>query len=164
MRRRRYVKAVGTGIATLGLSSTASARGEGELPNGRVRETRVNPFPSKEDAAEVPAGNWVTHYVGWVDVNGESRRTDIERWLDAVEFSASIDGEPIEDPDRFWNDPEINDDGNWIVWWEYSTPPKSEGVHTFTTKFEYPDGFEDAGKTIRDPGRTDELTGYYEVV
>lgn len=167
MRRRTFAKALGAGIAGLGFTSTVSARDEGELPNDHVEYTRVHPFALDEsDPITVPAGNWVQHYIGWVD-DGEQRRSDVQAFLDAVEYSAWIDGEEIENPDQYWGEihqeyDEENDVYKWFVWWKYSTPPKEPGLHTYTSEFYFPDGL-DAGDSQRDPGHRTRLKSYYEV-
>lgn len=166
MRRRTVVKGAAGALTTITLfSGIGSARSEGELPNGNVSESRVHPFGTRDDPIQVATGDWITHYLGWIDdEGGDHSREDVAAWLDAVEFSARIDGDPVENPDQYWGDivPQKTDDGTdtWAVWWEYSTPPKKPGLHTFTIRLEYPDGFDDAGF---EPGLTREFTSYYEV-
>lgn len=170
MRRRTFAKTVGAGIAGLGLSSTVSARGEGELPNENVDFTRVHPFGSKKNPIAVPTGSWIKHYTGWVD-DGEQHKEEVEAYLDAVELSAYIDGEEVEKPEQYWGDiwlQDRSDEGEepvykWVVYWEYDTPPKEPGMHTFRTEYHYPDGL-DAGASQRPVGHTDTLTSYYEVL
>lgn len=165
MRRRQALRTIGAGIATLGVSSTASARGRDETPNGNVETTDVNIFAPEDDPVDVPAGNWVNHSWGWIDAGygGDSTEEGIEAYLEAVEITIRIDGEEIADPDQYWGEPKQNDDGKWIVRWEHVTPPKSPGHHTFTLEAFFPDGFEDDGEVVREPGSREELTGHYEV-
>ncbi len=100
---------------------------------------------------------------GEVDAYGESSKADPERSLDAVDLTVCIDGEAVDDPVRHWGAFERNDEGNWIVWWSYVTPPKSPGLHGFEVVFAYPDGYTDADLVI-EPGHRRAWAGYYEVV
>lgn len=169
MRRRQFARTVGASIVGVGLASTVSAREEGELPNGQVEFTRVHPFAPEDEPVSVPAGDWIKHTVGWVD-DGEQRREDVEAYLDAVEITVWIDGEETENPDQYWGDIVYQDrteddeesEYKYYVWWEYYTPPKEPGSHTFTIEFSFPDGL-DAGDSQRPEGFTNTLEGHYEV-
>lgn len=169
MRRRTFAKSIGAGIAGLGLTSTVSARSEGELPNENVEFTNVHPFAPAEDPVTVPAGDWIRHIVGWVD-DGEQRRVDVEAYLDAVEMRVWIDGDEIENPDQYWGDIVYQDRTaedeepayKYFVWWTYDTPPKDPGSHTFTVEFAFPDGL-DAGESTRPVGFSRTFEGHYEV-
>lgn len=166
MRRRQFGYTIGGGIVALGLSPLASARQEGELPNGRVENTVVAGFTdTKEEAHTVPTGNWITHRVGWylpVDAYGKSTKSGIKKFLDTVEFSAWIDGEKINNAMQYWGDP-VEIDDEWYTYWRYSTPPKKPGYHTFKTVWEFPEGYEYGDLQPRDPGDRDEHDIYYEV-
>lgn len=171
MFRRQVLKQSGVMLAgVLALSGSASGREDGELPNDEVAVTNVSVFRGEENPEEVPAGSWLNHIVGWVDAEGdgiedaahESTEEDVERWLDAVKFSAWIDGDSIPDADQRWSDPFETDEGTWATLWEYHTPPKSIGVHTFRTAWYYPNGFTDGPYEIAEGARF-ELTGYYKV-
>lgn len=163
MRRRDVLKrSAGVLTAATVFSGTSTAREPGELPDDDVPVSRVNPFGKKWDPITVGSGDWITHTIGWLDIEGGDRtKEDVATWLDVVEFSAFIDGEEIQNPEQYWGAIEHAEDRNsWVVWWEYSTPPKQPGLHTFTTQTVYPDGFEDAGFA---PGKTTELRSYYQV-
>ena len=172
MRRREFARTIGAGIATLGISSSVTARSEGELPNGNVPVETVSIFSSEEDPRIVSAGSWLNHRWGWVDAEGgDSTYEDVKNWRDATEHTILIDGEEIETPEQYWGDIYQNDDGSWIVLWEYYTPPKEPGVYTFTVKTRYTEDFEDTDTdpdtrdADREAGETEfALTGYYRVV
>lgn len=170
--RRTVLKTVGTGI-TLGggtLASTpAAARAAGELPNDDVPTELVSIFAGRADPRQVSAGTWLEHTHAWIDREGGDRtKADVERYLDAVETTHWIDGERVENSGQYWGEI-VPKDGSWYVPWEYYTPPKSPGLHTFTAEFYFPDGFEDLSEdedaTNLDiaPGSTTTLTGFYEV-
>ncbi|WP_148263711.1 hypothetical protein [Halopiger xanaduensis] len=165
MERRQVVQMLGSGIAALGFSSTVSARSDGEAPNGNVETADVNIFSPKNDPVEVSSGTWVNHYWGWVDADygGDSTEDGIEAFLDAAEITVRIDGDEISDPDQYWGEPEQNDEDQWVVWWEYVTPPKGPGLYTFTLESYFPDGLKVNGEVVREPGTRNEFTGYYEV-
>lgn len=163
MQRRRFTQLVGSGIASLSVVSTVSARKTGELPNDRVERTKVNPWPSKDDPEHIDPGNWITHYIGWVDDSREA----VQEFLDTVEYTALIDGEEINNPDQYWGPivQETNDgETNWYSWWEYSTPPKTPGLHSFATEFHYTSELGEPGdQGYKEEGQTDYLKGYYEI-
>lgn len=171
MFRRQVLKKGGIlAGSSLAFSSSAIARGDGELPNGNVSVTTVGPWRSKANAKEVPAGDWVRHGIAWVDLSGdgepgahESTREDIERWLDAKEFSAWIDGEQIENADQRWVEPFLTNEGLWRTHWTYSTPPKAPGLYSVRMHYEYPNGYSDGPFQIPE-GATTTLKGWYEVV
>lgn len=165
MRRRQFARLVGGSIAGAGLLGHVSAREAGDTPNDNVSDKRITPFSSEDDPDEVSTGTWISHALGWVDKEGgDSTKADVERFIDVVEVSATIDGEEIEDTEEYWGDVHYDDDYEaYIGWWEYSTPPKSPGTYEFTIEFYYPDGFYDSGNEVREPGRRDSFTGYYEV-
>ncbi|WP_435348559.1 hypothetical protein [Haloarchaeobius sp. HRN-SO-5] len=148
------------------LSGTVAARDDGELPNGNVPVSRVHVFGSREDPLEVSMGDWVKHTVGWIDgEGGDSTREDVQRWLDAKEYSAWIDGEPVPDADERYTEPYFRDDDRtgWVSSWKYTTPPKQPGLHTWRSQWHYPDGFSDGQFTIP-AGHRAELVSFYEVV
>ena len=164
MRRRQFARMIGAGIAGMGLTSTVSARGEGELPNEHVDTVRVHPFANdEENPITVPAGTWLEHSIGWIDT-GEQNKSDIQAFLDAVEYTAWIDGEEIEKPEQYWGEIHWdNDMQGWVVWWKYHTPPKKPGLYTYTSELAFPDGL-NVEPNPRPPGTVIRLKSYYEVV
>lgn len=157
--RRAGVAAAGGAVTT----GTAAARRGGDAPSDRVETADVSIFSDPDDPVAVAAGSWVNHRFGWVDAYGESSKADLERYLDAVDLTVRIDGEEIDDPARYWGEFERNDEGNWIVWWSYVTPPKSPDLYEFEVVFAYPDGYTD-GDLVIEPGYERAWAGYYEVV
>lgn len=164
MRRRTFTRMVATGLTGLTLStSTAAARSNGTLPNGNVSTATVHVFGTVQDPIQVDAGSWITHYAGWLDDHGgDNTKADVDHWLDAVEFSAWIDGQPIPNAKQYFEAPALIN-GAWTTEWRYSTPPKSSGNHTFTTEWYYPNGYTDGTHTIRQPGERNTFTSHYEV-
>lgn len=162
MRRRQFARMVGAGIAGLGITSSVSARGDGELPNEKVSTTRVNPL--MQSPVPVDAGDWVTHYIGWLDgEGGDIEKEDVERWLDVVEMRVWIDGTELQDVDDYWGEIYYDEQyESYVVFWEYSTPPKSPGTYSFTIEFSYPDGFYDGGE-VRPPGTVNRFSCNYKV-
>lgn len=154
---------VGAGIVGLSTASTVSARSEGELPNDRIDTIRVHPFANdEEDPITVPTGTWIEHSIGWVDT-GEQNKSDVQAYLDAVEYTAWIDGEEIENPDQYFGDIHWDDEREaWIVWWKYHTPPKKPGRYTYTSDLYFPDGFDQSADPIPE-GHRIHLKSYYEV-
>jgi len=168
MRRRQFVSLVGAGLATVGLTGVASADPGRTPPNENVDNTEVYPFgwtAPKDDPKQVNTGEWITHTLSWIDAGDEeSERDDVERWLEAVEMTAWIDGEKVEDAEQYWGDVQYNEEEEaYFTRWENSTPPKGPGLYSFTIEHYYPDGYESDGVS-REPGTRNEFTGYYEVV
>lgn len=164
----------------IGAASTGvvGAGGKGESPSDKVDTTDVHPLnPNPSEPINVPKGNWVNHYIGWVDHEGAgSEKEDVERWLDAVEMEVFIDGEEIENPDQYWGDVNYSDEKEgYVVWWEYQSPPKPPGLYDYTVVYNYPDGFEDPGpkededlderdnELVIPENTTKVLTSYYRV-
>lgn len=168
MRRRQFVNLVGAGLATIGLTGTVSAGGERVPPNDNIDNTDVYPLPwaaSKDDPIQVNTGEWLTHTYAWIDRgNQDGGKEDVNRWLDAVEMRAWIDGEELENAEQYWSDPQYDEErGQYITYWKYSTPPKSPGLHSFAVEHYYPDGYDDDEES-REPGTRNRFTGYYEVI
>lgn len=130
MRRRQLARIIGAGSAGLGLTSTVSARGEGELPNDHVDTVRIHPFANdKEDPITVPAGTWLEHSIGWIDT-GEQNKSDVQTFLDSVEYAAWIDGEEIENPEQYWGDIYWDaENERWTVWWIPHTTERPRSLH-----------------------------------
>jgi len=165
MRRRQFVSLVGAGLATTAFAGTVSGRSRREPPSDQIDNASVHPLGvPKSDPIQVSTGEWITHYIGWVDKEGgDEAKEDVQRWLDSVEMSAWVDGEEVEDVDQYWGDIEWEEEEEtFAVWWKYSTPPKSPGLYTFTIEMYYPDGYED-GEFEIEAGERKEFTSYYEV-
>ena len=178
MDRRTMLK--GTGAALMGsavTSGTVSAKdetGEGYLPNKKVPYTYVYPFI--DGPQEKLAGRWIIHRTGWIavplrrlqdeDETYVSTYDEVERYKEAVEIRASIDGEEIKDADQYWRDPVQWDNGQWVVYWDYATPPKPTGEHTIVLEKEYVEDYkieEDLG-ILREEGTIERFEATYSIV
>jgi hypothetical protein len=135
-------------VTALGLTTTTvAARDEGELPNGNVSTSPVNPFFRKE----VPTGDWVHHRFGWVE-SCKDPATNARRaadYLDVTDITVHINGERIENPEQYYADsaepfPPGEDadttDARWVPF-SYYTPPKGVGEYSFARRVEYTDEF-----------------------
>lgn len=172
MNRRNILKRAGA-VALGGFLATGnvSSRGQDSSPNGKVETEEVSIFAPEDDPKQVSAGSWLNHRWGWIDLGGgDSTREDIERWFDAVELTISIDGEEVSNHEQYWGEIQQNENGKYVVWWEYVTHPKAVGDHTFTVEFYYPDGYEDLSEDgdaqyeeDLPPGTRHTFTGHYEV-
>lgn len=171
MQRRRFLQQTGTvALGAVALTGSANAREEGELPNENVDSVQVSIFGSRDNPNQVSTGTWIEHGWGWVDVEGESTRADVQRYLDRVDIEVAIDGDRLENPMQYWGDIHRNDEGNYRAIWRYATPPKPPGLHEFQVTVMFPEGFEDGleedGENQADfpPGHEYTYNSYYEVV
>lgn len=148
MRRRDLLKKSAGALAASALfTGVSAARDEGEAPNENVGSALVHPLTN--EPLEVGAGQWITHRFGWVDAEGEeSTEADVQRWFNKTHVEVFIDGEEIENPEQYWGDIfYAEDQGQWKVMWEYTTPPKSPGLYSFKVNWVYEETFEDGDRT-----------------
>ncbi|WP_267642449.1 hypothetical protein [Haloarchaeobius amylolyticus] len=161
MDRRRFLKRSGVALASTTLAATpVAAAGDGDAPNDQVETTLVSPVG---DDFTVPAGSWVDHRLGWVDRHEPSKRAYIEEYLEKLNFiSYTIDGEPVENPDDYWNEPYVNENDYWTIYWEYTTPPVDPGVHEVAWTIEYEEPIDDGDRVFSGGPYT--LSSEFEVV
>lgn len=161
MRRRQFLTTTGAAAAaTTALASgvTAASPDRGEA-SGNAPSASVNPFPNSTPT--VSTGEWIEHYIGWIDLEGgDSTRADVEEFLAKTETQAWIDGDPVADTESYWGDPVQNENGKWEVWWTYATPPKSPGRYSFRYRIEFT---EDMSEGDKEAGDVDDFTGEYVV-
>lgn len=162
MIRRRFLETAGT--VTLGglfASGTVSATEGGSKPNGNVDVDEVSVFSTEGEPTDVDAGDWIEHRIGWI----ADTEADVQRWLDTVEPTMTIDGEEVENVFRYFGDiePAGEENEDAVVWWEYYTPPKTPGMHTFSAEFYYPERYDGGLGSPREAGTRNTFTGYYAV-
>lgn len=152
MRRRTLLRTSGIalagvvgGTATSGLAAAGDAdprprHKEGRLPNDNVETQQVDPLVGPGQFHEAPAGTWIKHSFGWSGNDCGNLTEVVENTRDVVH----IDGERIEDTQRFWNacDPDPAGPFSAFLEWTYYTPPKPPGTHDFSWKIVFTD---DAG-------------------
>lgn len=164
MERRRFLTRSGLALTATALAATpGAARGDGDPPNDRIDPVVVGPFLDKT----VPAGTWLTHRVGWIDVHDPPKRTYIEQYLESLDFVGyTIDGEPVENPDAYWDEPVLKTSGTWegyyTVFWNYTTPPVEPGVHEVAWTFEFTEPVDD-GRNVHSGGPYT-VAGEFDVV
>jgi hypothetical protein len=113
---------------------------------------------------EVPTGDWIVHGLSYdQELDGQTHeevKRDLEQFLERVESTILLDGEPLENPDQYWGEPEQLEEDRWTVQWQYATPPKPVGTeHTFELTWTFDPPFEpfegeDAFDRIDTPGCT----------
>lgn len=148
--RRRVLGVIGVGALTAStLPMSATAREEGELPNDTVKYTDVLPFNCTERSfcdrphpQTVPVGDWVLHTWSWIptayDDEGHQcggaaeQKEYLDNHLSNANWTVWIDGEKIDNAEQYWSKVYSEEFNQWILRWEYATPPKNEGTHTFT--------------------------------
>lgn len=140
MNRRGYLYTVGSGIAGLSSgrsllsrsSGKESVSGVGYLPDKDVSTRVVTPYADVFGRPQyVESSEWIIHRYGWVTDDGETPK-DLRENLAVAEYEFFIDGEAIEHPSQYWDDVQpTDDDAEWVVRWEYATPPKDPGEHEF---------------------------------
>lgn len=137
MDRRRFIQSVGVigGVSTI--STTASARDEGELPNDEVSVSQVTPY----NPQTVPAGDWILHTSGWVEYcrSPEENRERVAEYFDSIYPVVTIDGERIENPEQYYGEiePWPDRENAWAKLWQYYTPPKGVGEHSFEVEVHF---------------------------
>jgi hypothetical protein len=162
VRRRQFLTTTAAAAATTtALASgvtAAGGSGRGEAPSNAPSAT-VNPFPN--DTPTVSTGEWIEHVVGWIDLEGgDSTRADVEEFLTKTDTQAWIDGEPVADTESYWGEPVQNENGKWVVWWTYATPPKRPGRYSFRYRIEFTEALSEGDHPA---GKVVDLTGHYEV-
>lgn len=154
MDRRSVLKGAGAALigsaAATGAVSAEKNNGEGYLPNRKVPYTYVYPFV--DFPQEKLAGRWIIHRIGWIAVPVEELQRDgetyvstydeVERYKESVTVRAWIDGEEIAEADQYWREPVKINDTDWVVYWDYATPPKAPGEYTFELTIEYEETYE----------------------
>ena len=172
------LKGAGVALAGSAFASGASADSEnnteGDLPNKKVPYTYVYPFVNVPQEKE--AGRWIVHRTGWIGIpplkrhrEGEtyvSTYDEVSRFVESINTRAWIDGEEIENADQYWREPEKHD-GNWIVYWDYATPPKPPGEYTFKTAIEFEETYvidEEELGIVREKGTINTRSATYSVV
>jgi len=186
--RRSVLKTLATSSLAVGAVGFATmpvaARDDGELPPNKKRtEVEVYPFgcptpdtPSNCNIQEVPAGEWVTHAVGWIVKNAECASAEEEQELirttmEKMTTEAWIDGEKIPNADQYWSDVFYSE--RWEQYgalWEYATPPKGRGeIHTFRIRETLTEpvhtGFsDDCSEEVLPAGQMPGTAGAYKIV
>lgn len=128
---------------TLGLLGTAAvgigtATGTGAAKRGNRPKTVVSPFSDQE----VPTGNAIVHYIGWVESCGtpEERRERVEEFLELVELTVTIEGFDVDDPSQYWRGP-IQEGDKTYARWEFETEPRPPGEYDFDITLEFSEPF-----------------------
>lgn len=129
--------------------------------NAEVREIEVFSRPDRK----VLEDHKVVHSFGWRTERGESKH-DLERIRDIPGYEFKIDGNRIENPQRYWK-PIQDADDFYRVRWDYPrSPGETElGRHRFEVIIDFGDGFE--SKSLKN-GETwsgrNKLSTEYEVM
>lgn len=128
---------------TLGLLGTAAvgigtATGVGVADEGNRPTTSVAPFFDQE----VPTGNAIEHYIGWVESCGTraEREARVEEFLDLVELTVNIEGIDVGDPAQYWSEP-VHEGEKTYTWWRLETEPRPPGVYEFDVTMEFTEPF-----------------------
>lgn len=141
IKRRQVIK---TGLAATGgllVPQSVEAKPdpeEGQLPDSSVPTRIIEPRTHPEARVRQPVSDetWVIHQLSMYTVEDEGP-SDLRRMREIPDYTISIDGETIEDPDRFWSG--ISQDGQtWRCTWEYAHPPHSPGDHQFKVTIDFP--------------------------
>lgn len=134
--RRTVLQQGASAVSFLAIGSTGTAVAqdadprsddeEGMLPNTDVQTAVVSPFP--DGNSEVEAGTWIQHDFAYAVPTCEVGNKIAFEW---TENTLHIDGERIDDPNRFWRPCEPF--GTILLKpWRYYTPPKSPGTYEFS--------------------------------
>lgn len=167
MQRRTFLSGCAIGLSACGLAiQSVSAKQNGDAPTDTVSRQVVYPWGSDQT---VDTGEWIKHRVGWIDVH-ETSKEDIEAFLDASTVTARIDGDVVDDADRYWSEPYYNEqyDGltgeneGWFTEWAFVTPPKKPGEHTFSFELSFEERFVD-GEHVYPDGLSIPLEATYTV-
>jgi len=131
--RRHALGLLGTAAVGIGASTGIGAADEGNRPT-----TEVAPFSDQE----VPAGNAIEHYIGWVESCGtpEERRARIEEFLELAELTVNIEGIDVGEPSQYWNEP-YHEGEKTFVYWRFETEPRPPGVYDFDVTLEFSEPF-----------------------